>query len=100
MYYLHNVLHDWSDSKAILILKNIADAMEKGYSRVLIHEMLVDAELSTPTATLDMHMMMVYNSLERSESMWRDVVAAAGLKVHKIWMLPGAVESIIEVIKI
>ncbi|KXH26772.1 O-methyltransferase [Colletotrichum salicis] len=96
-YFLHNVLHDWPDATAVDILKNIAGAMERGYSRLLIHESLISerAPLSKVTAT-DMIMMAGLASAERTEEQWRELIAAAGLRVVKIWRPVQAVESVIE----
>ncbi|TKW50664.1 Demethylsterigmatocystin 6-O-methyltransferase [Colletotrichum tanaceti] len=97
VYFLHNVLHDWPDPTAVEILKTIAEAMERGYSKVLIHESLIsDKEpLSKVTAT-DLIMMAGLASAERTEEQWYDLVASAGLRVVKIWRPVQAVESVIE----
>lgn len=89
-------MHDWPDTRAIAILSNIAAAAEPKYSRVLIHETVITDTPSVLDTTTDLHMMMVFSSFERTESTWRDIVAAAGLIVVKIWRLPGSAESIIE----
>ncbi|KAK1624326.1 O-methyltransferase [Colletotrichum phormii] len=96
-YFLHNVLHDWPDATAVDILKNIAGAMERGYSRLLIHESLISerAPLSKVTAT-DMIMMAGLASAERTEEQWGKLIAAAGLRFVKIWRPVQAVESVIE----
>lgn len=44
-------------------------------------------------------MMMVLSSFERTEAVWRDIVAAAGLEVVKIWQALGSTESIIEAVR-
>lgn len=49
--------------------------------------------------TADLHMMMVHSSFERGEFTWRDIVAASGLDVVKIWRAPGSAESVIEAIR-
>ncbi|OLN97812.1 Demethylsterigmatocystin 6-O-methyltransferase 2 [Colletotrichum chlorophyti] len=97
VYFLHNVLHDWPDPTAIEILKIIAEAMDKGYSKLLIHESLISEvmPLSKVTAT-DMIMMAGLASAERTESQWCDLIRSAGLRVIKIWRPVQAVESVIE----
>ena len=98
-YYLHTVLHDWPDAHAITILSNIAAAAEPNYSRILIHEIVVTNTPSILATTTDLQMMMVHSSVERTEAAWRNIVAVAGLKVVKIWGVPGNTESIIEAIR-
>lgn len=71
--------------------------MEKGYSRLLLHESLVTSEKPLARVTVsDIHMMMCFSSAERSEKEWAALVASAGLKLVKIWRPVQSVESIIE----
>lgn len=94
---MHRVLHDWTDDKAILILKNQAEAMEKHYSKLLIFESVVSSDDKNPHVTIaDLTMMMIASSKERTEKMWRELLAEAGLRVQKICSIPGAAESVIE----
>ncbi|GJC88980.1 O-methyltransferase af390-400 [Colletotrichum liriopes] len=96
-YFLHNVLHDWPDPTAVGILKTIAEAMERGYSKLLIHESMISEKepLCKVTAT-DMIMMAGLASAERTEGQWYELIASAGLRVVKIWRPVQAVESVIE----
>lgn len=80
-------------------MSNIAAAAEPNYSRVLIHETVVTDAPSAADTTSDLQMMMALSSFERTESAWRDLVAASGLEVVKIWQAPGSAESIIEAIR-
>ena len=96
---MHFVLHDWPDDKASEILKNIATAMEPGYSRVLIHENVVTTNKPDPfVTTSDITMMMVLSAFERTEVMWTDLLASAGLQVLKIWTKPNVREAVIEAV--
>lgn len=97
-YYLHCVLHDWPDVKAVEILKNLSASMEKNYSRILLHENVITPEHAHPRASLsDIVMMMSFSAVERTEEMWHELVSQAGLKISKIWTAPESVESIIEI---
>ncbi|KAM6508594.1 hypothetical protein FSOLCH5_011589 [Fusarium solani] len=96
-YFLHNVLHDWEDPQALKILKHLAAAMEKGYSKLLIHESLISRVKPSPRVTTsDITVMACLGSKERTEIEWRRLVERAGLRVVKIWRQPHSVESIIE----
>ncbi|KAF4445536.1 sterigmatocystin 8-o-methyltransferase [Fusarium austroafricanum] len=96
-YFLHNVLHDWEDKQASLILKHIADAMEPGYSKLLIHESLVsNVKPLARVTTSDITMMACLGAKERTEDEWRQLVEGVGLKVVKIWRPLQSVESVIE----
>ncbi|KAI0129229.1 S-adenosyl-L-methionine-dependent methyltransferase [Hypoxylon sp. NC0597] len=96
-YLLHKVLYDWQDEQAIAILKNIADAMEKGYSKLLIYESMIDnIKLSPRTTTSDLTTLACVTAAERTVKEWNDLVAAAGLKVVKNWKLLTAIDGVIE----
>ena len=95
-YYLKTVLHDWPDSKAVEILQNLAASMEKGYSRILLHETVISKNNSNPrTVNSDATMMLCFSASEREEVTWRQIIEKAGLRIVKIWA-PEAPDSIIE----
>ncbi|KAI1800861.1 S-adenosyl-L-methionine-dependent methyltransferase [Daldinia bambusicola] len=101
-YYLHIVLHNWPDDKATEILKNTADAMEPGYSKILIYEDVVSMrELSIQATFADMTMMALCSSAERSENDWHRLVGGVkGLKIVKFWYRAHNIGGIIEVERI
>ncbi|RAH80333.1 S-adenosyl-L-methionine-dependent methyltransferase [Aspergillus japonicus CBS 114.51] len=96
-YYLHGVLHDWSDALARQILEHLRDAMTPGYSTLLIHDHVIPAVGAHPQATgYDHTMMVLVSAFERTEGMWQDLLASVGLRVVKIWSSPLATQSVIE----
>ncbi|KAF4120729.1 O-methyltransferase [Geosmithia morbida] len=96
-YFMHNVLHDWEDSKAVKILKNIAGSMERGYSKVLIHESLVSSVAPASRVTVsDITVMACLSAKERTEKEWHSLLEEAGLEIVKIWRPIHSVESVIE----
>lgn len=99
VYFMHIVLHDWADDEAAQILRNIAAAMEKGYSRLLLQESLMADERPLARVTaLDIVMMASFSSAERTETQWNTLLANSGLKIVKIWRPAETdkVENIIE----
>lgn len=71
--------------------------MKPGYSKALLHEGVVTSRNPHNQMTgLDLTMMMAFSSSERTEDIWRNLLASAGLKITKIWGSPNAVESVIE----
>lgn len=96
-YYLHAVIHDWSDEPARRILGHIRDAMTPGYSKLLVHDHVLPATNPHPQATAyDLAVMAVCSAFERTEAMWQALLASAGLKIIKIWTSPLATMSVIE----
>ena len=96
-YSLHSILHDWSDQDGVKILKNLVPALKKGYSKVLLNEIVVSEEKPTLAATsMDMMMLAHFAVRERTEADWRAILEKAGLKVVNIYTYPGVAESLIE----
>ena len=98
VYYMHGVLHDWSDEPARKILTMLRPAMTPGYSKLLVHDHVLPEVDPNPQATAyDLTMMVMVAALERSESMWRDLFASCGFRVVKIWASSLMTQSVIEV---
>lgn len=96
-YYLHSVLHDWSDEDSVRILKNLVPALKEGYSRVLINEIVVVEEKPVLAATsMDMMMLAFFGVRERTKRDWNDIIERAGLRISGIYNHPGVAESLIE----
>jgi hypothetical protein len=96
-YFMHNVLHDWADPEAVQVLKNIAAAMEPGYSKIIVHESLISTLNPSPRVTVsDITVMACLSAKERTEKEWDRLFQEAGLRVVKIWRAVQAVESVIE----
>ncbi|KAI3550525.1 hypothetical protein CSPX01_01575 [Colletotrichum filicis] len=97
-YLLHSILHDWSDAPARKILEIQRDAMTPGFSKLLIHDNIVETALAHPqTTAFDIQMMAMVAGQERTEDQWRELITSVGLRVVNIWRLKSAVHSIIEV---
>lgn len=96
-YYMRYILHDWPDDECRTILKHLKDAMEPGYSRILIHECVVaDRNPSWRHTALDIHMMALFSTQERTESEWRELLGSVGLKITGIWSKGTGNLSLIE----
>lgn len=97
-YYLHHVLHDWPDAQCREILSNIVPAMKKGYSRILLNEIVVpDVGADWFATSVDMIMLATHAAQERTESKWRELVEGVGLRVVRVWDCEGSSEKLIEV---
>ena len=98
-YYMHSVLHDWSDDNARKILTQLREALKLGHSKILINENVVaDQGADWKITSLDWTMMVMAGSCERTETQWRGLVGSVGLKISGIWKGEGATESLIEVV--
>ena len=100
-YLYHHILHDWADDRCLEILQQVKRAMEPGYSKLLLHELILpDQGASSFQAMLDLTMMTFNGGMERSKQQWRALLDAAGFKVVKFWIpeedADGIVEAIVE----
>jgi len=97
-YYMHSVLHDWPDDTCMSILANVKNAMESGYSKLLINENVIpDVGAHWETTALDMMMLALFASKERTFRQWKHLLEErAGLKIVKVWGGGNGVESLIE----
>ncbi|KAF3018914.1 hypothetical protein E8E14_010495 [Neopestalotiopsis sp. 37M] len=102
-YFYHHILHDWSDEYCLRILEQVRKAMKPGYSKLLLHEMIIPEEGAPPFfAMLDMTMMAFNSGMERTERQWEALLDQAGFKVIKFWPPPeqgadGIVEAELKV---
>ncbi|OTB13234.1 hypothetical protein K445DRAFT_64857 [Daldinia sp. EC12] len=96
-YFLRGVFHDWSYEPSLQILKNLVPAMKKGYSKLLVCDVVIPPTgASAYQAGMDLNMMSVVSAYERTEAQWRKLINDAGYKVIKIWMDPRGYEGVIE----
>ena len=86
LYLLRSVIHDWSDEKALIILRNCRRAMAAGVTLLLIEGLL---EKGSYVELLDLHMMVLTGGRERSLSAFRTLLRQAGFKVVRVIRTPG-----------
>lgn len=96
-YYLHSVLHNWPDSKCKDILSNLKPALAKGYSKLLINEVVIPNKGAPAVSTgLDLLLMAVSSSGHRTEKNWQELLDWAGFRLVKVWAFEPGMESLIE----
>ncbi|KAL4923962.1 S-adenosyl-L-methionine-dependent methyltransferase [Aspergillus undulatus] len=79
-YFLSNIMHDYPDSKCVTILQNIVSAMSPD-STTLINNMV----LPNAGTQLDLTMLTMLASLERTVEQWYSLLGRAGLRVKRAW---------------
>ena len=96
-YYLHSVLHDWSDEDSVKILRHIVPAMKRGYSKLLLNEIAVPEQgASWSVTSMDWLMMALGGMRERTMREWERILEQAGLKVTKVFTYERSAESLNE----
>lgn len=93
-YYLRQILHDWPDKQARQILENVREAMANG-SILLINETIMpDDNVALYQAELDMLMMGVLASLDRTAGQLEELLDSAGFRLVGSWkpkdFVPGS----------
>ncbi|KAL0388039.1 UNVERIFIED_CONTAM: Acetylserotonin O-methyltransferase [Sesamum radiatum] len=94
------ILHDWSDSLCIDILKKCKEAVPADTGKVIIVEAVIDEEggdeYTGARLAMDMTVMAAtINGKERTAKEWGQLLDAAGFKRHNIKHMK-AIESVIE----
>lgn len=97
-YFFHEVPYDWPDAECnFKTFNNVKAAIKKGYSKLLIYEIVILATgASASIKTLDLQVMSLVSGLERTEEYWSDLLAGVGLSIVNISWHPRASESGIE----
>jgi hypothetical protein len=98
VYVMKHIIHDWDDERCVKILSNIREAMSSD-GRVLTCEVVVP-EGNDPhfSKVMDLEMLVSPGGVERTEAEYRELYAAAGLKLNRIIPTASAY-SIIEGVK-
>ncbi|KAJ7276186.1 putative O-methyltransferase [Mycena haematopus] len=97
MYFMHSVLHDWSDPQTLQILRHLASAFTRGYSKLLITEVVIPSQgASSFQAGVDLLMMAMLAGGSRTEAAWVKLLNTAGFKVVKVWKDTHGIECVIE----
>lgn len=80
-YLLVRILHDWTDADALRILRTVRAAMTPD-ARLLVLDAVVGPPNEDPLVKfLDLMMLVSAGGRERTETEWRDLLAAGGLEL-------------------
>lgn len=83
-YYLRAILHNWSDDEAVRILSSITLALSAG-SQVLIDEVVLPEKgAHVWPAGLDLQMLTLFGTGERTAPQWDALLDRAGLRAVKV----------------
>lgn len=97
LYFLRDVLHNWSDAKSAQILSRIVEAMDPEYSTLIIDDyVLPDTGAELRAAEMDILMWLHTAGLERTVSQWNNLFDTVGLELVGIWSSPRGNESVLE----
>lgn len=85
-YIMKHIIHDWSDDKAIAILRNIHGALKGNPNgRVILIESVIQPGNQPDFGKLiDIEMLVLPGGKERTEEQFRALFAAAGFKLTRV----------------
>lgn len=95
IHVLKQIIHDWDDERAALILRNCHQALRPN-GRILLLEMLLPADNSpSPVQFIDLNMLVLLGGRERSDAEYSKLLWQAGFKSPR-FISTGSPFSIIE----
>jgi hypothetical protein len=84
-YLVKRVLMDWGDEQAAEIVRNCAGAMRDGGKVLVVEMVLPPGNEPSPSKAFDLLMLLVHPGARiRTEAEFRDLFAAAGLRLTRI----------------
>lgn len=95
VYVVKRILHDWNDETSVRILTNIRRALPAGGRVLAIDAVLAPRGQPDMNKVSDLLMMVVCPGHERTEQEFRDLYAAAGLRLTRVVSTPSSL-SIVE----
>ena len=99
IHVLKQIIHDWSDTECTTILRNCHQAL-KPNGKLLLVEMVIPPDNSPSMAQpMDLNMLVLLTGRERTESEYRDLLAAGGFKMERV-MPTHSPFSVIEALRV
>lgn len=83
VYVLKNVIHDWPDEKAALILDNCRAAMKPGGRLLIVETIVPPGNDAVPIKFIDVQMLVVTGGVERTVEQYSALLAQAGLRLER-----------------
>ena len=80
------MLHNWTDEKALLVLRRVRAAMAPGARLVVLEQLMAD-EASEPDAAsgmVDLLMLVLLEGHDRTEEQYRRLLAEAGFELDQV----------------
>ncbi|MDQ3701986.1 MAG: acetylserotonin O-methyltransferase [Chloroflexota bacterium] len=98
-YVLSQILHDWDDARATVILKNCHRAGHPGARVIAVERVLPPGDAPHPGKLTDLNMLVLLAGRERTEAEYRALFAAAGFELTRSVPLPEGGWSAVEGIR-
>lgn len=83
LYALKNIIHDWSDEKALQILKTVRAAAAAGSKLLLVESLIPQHDREFATKWLDLEMLVANSGRERTADEYRKLLREAGFEMTR-----------------
>jgi len=83
-YIMRWIIHDWADPDAVTILANIRRAMRPECRLALIEWVIPETPEFTVGKWMDLHMMVLLGSRERTAAEYGELLNKAGLELERV----------------
>jgi hypothetical protein len=97
-YIMKHIVHDWEDERALTILKNCHRAATENAKLLVVEMVIPEGNAPSLGKFLDLEMLLLLHSYERTEAEYRTLFEQAGFKLTRI--VPTALpHSVIEAVR-
>lgn len=83
-YILKHIVHDWPESKALEILKNVRDAISAEGRLLLIEFVPTQGNAQHPGKLVDLWLMLLVGGKERTSTQYSELLASAGFQLDRV----------------
>jgi hypothetical protein len=84
LHILSHVIHDWSESESLTILKNSRSSIAPYGKLILVEMVITEGNTFHPGKMLDMTMLALTTGEERTEPEYRELLAKANYKLTRV----------------
>lgn len=88
-YFLRNVIHDWPDKQASVILGHIRDAMGPDSLLLIAEALMPKDKVPFYNAAADLRMMAASSAIDRTEPQFKKLIEACDFDLVKVWRPKG-----------
>jgi ubiquinone/menaquinone biosynthesis C-methylase UbiE len=93
-YLMKNIIHDWEDERALLILSNCRRAMSSSSRLVLVESVIPPGNAPSLGKLWDITMLATLKGVERTEEEYRSLLKSAQFELTRVIALPGEVHAV------
>ncbi|HEY0380428.1 MAG TPA: methyltransferase [Pyrinomonadaceae bacterium] len=98
LYMMKSIIHDWDDERAVMILRNVNEAMKRDGKVLLVEVVVPEGNEPHLSKLVDLEMLVSPGGVERTAREYSDLLSAAGLRLTRIIQTKSPV-SIIEAVR-